>query len=39
VAAALLIFPRDPRFAERAAPILDLYHGLFEGERLHPATT
>jgi hypothetical protein len=30
------IFPRDPRFAERAAPILDLYHGLFEGERLHP---
>ena len=30
------IFPRDPRFAERAAPILDLYHGLWQGERLHP---
>jgi len=30
------IFPRDPRFAERAGPILDLYAGLYEGERLHP---
>jgi hypothetical protein len=30
------IFPRDPRFAERAAPILDLYAGLWQGERLHP---
>ncbi len=30
------IFPRDPRFAERAGPILDLYAGRFEGERLHP---
>ena len=30
------IFPRDPRFAERAAPILDLYAGLWQDERLHP---
>ncbi len=30
------IFPRDERFAERAAPILDLYQGLWQGERLHP---
>jgi len=30
------IFPRDPRFAERAGPILDLYEGRWEGERLHP---
>ena len=30
------IFPRDPRFAERAAPILDLYAGRWQGERLHP---
>jgi hypothetical protein len=30
------IFPRDPRFAERAAPILDLYQGRWQGERLHP---
>ncbi len=30
------IFPRDPRFAERAGPILDLYQGRFEGELLHP---
>jgi hypothetical protein len=30
------IFPRDPRFAEKAGPILDLYQGRWEGERLHP---
>ncbi len=30
------IFPRDPRFAEKAAPILDLYAGGWQGERLHP---
>lgn len=30
------IFPRDPRFAEKAAPILDLYAGTWQGERLHP---
>lgn len=30
------IFPRDPRFAERAGPILDLYAGRWHGERLHP---
>lgn len=30
------IFPRDPRFAEKAAPILDLYAGIWQGERLHP---
>jgi hypothetical protein len=30
------IFPRDPLFAERAGPILDLYAGFWQGERLHP---
>ncbi len=30
------IFPRDPRFADRAGPILDLYQGRWEGELLHP---
>jgi hypothetical protein len=30
------IFPRDPLFAERAGPILDLYAGHWQGERLHP---
>jgi hypothetical protein len=30
------IFPRDPRFAEKAGPILDLYEGRWQGERLHP---
>jgi len=30
------IFPRDPLFAERAGPILDLYAGVWQGERLHP---
>ena len=30
------IFPRDTRFAEKAGPILDLYEGRWQGERLHP---
>jgi len=30
------IFPRDPRFAERAGPILDLYQGRWQHELLHP---
>jgi hypothetical protein len=30
------IFPRDPNFAAKAAPILDLYAGVWQGERLHP---
>jgi hypothetical protein len=30
------IFPRDPLFAQRAGPILDLYAGIWQGERLHP---
>jgi hypothetical protein len=30
------IFPRDPRFAERAGPILDLYEGRWQGEPLGP---
>jgi hypothetical protein len=30
------IFPRDPLFAQRAGPILDLYAGYWQGERLHP---
>jgi hypothetical protein len=30
------IFPRDPRFAEKAGRILDLYEGRWEGELLHP---
>ena len=30
------IFPRDRRFAEKAGPILDLYAGRWQGERLHP---
>ena len=30
------IFPRDPRFREKAGPILDLYEGRWEGELLHP---
>ena len=28
------IFPRDPRFAEKAGPILDLYAGCWEGQPL-----
>jgi len=30
------IFPRDPRFLERAGPILDLYEGRWGGKLLHP---
>ena len=30
------IFPRDPRFAERAGPILDLYEGRWDGDLLEP---
>jgi hypothetical protein len=30
------IFPRDPKFTEKAGPILDLYAGRWEGELLHP---
>jgi hypothetical protein len=30
------IFPRDPRFAEKAGPILDLSAGRWQGELLHP---
>lgn len=30
------IFPRDPLFAQKAGPILDLYAGRWQGERLHP---
>ena len=30
------IFPRDPRFREKAGPILDLYAGHWEGELLEP---
>src|SRR5258708_24981696 len=30
------IFPRDPAFATKAARILDLYEGLWEGKPLHP---
>jgi hypothetical protein len=30
------IFPRDPKFAEKAGRILDLYQGRWEGELLHP---
>jgi hypothetical protein len=30
------IFPRDPRFAEKAGPILDLYAGTWEGKLLSP---
>jgi hypothetical protein len=30
------IFPRDPNFAAKAGPILDLYEGRWERERLHP---
>ena len=29
-------FPRNPRFAEKAAPIFDLYAGGWQGERLYP---
>jgi len=30
------IFPRDPRFLEKAAPVLDLYERRWQGELLHP---
>jgi DDE superfamily endonuclease len=30
------LFPRDPRFAEKAGPILDLYAGTWQGELLGP---
>lgn len=30
------IFPRDPHFAEKAGPILDLYAGTWEGQPLGP---
>src|SRR3954447_21472739 len=30
------IFPRDPLFAEKAGPILDLYGGIWEGKPLGP---
>ena len=30
------LFPKDPRFAEKAGPILDLYVGLWEGQPLGP---
>ena len=30
------IFPRDPRFAERAGPVLDLYQGIWQGAPLGP---
>jgi hypothetical protein len=30
------IAPRDPHFAERAAPVLDLYHGVWRGQPLGP---
>ena len=30
------IFPRDPRFAEKAGPILDLYAGTWQGKLLGP---
>jgi DDE superfamily endonuclease len=29
-------FPRDPRFKEKAGPILDLYEGRWEGQSLEP---
>ena len=28
-------FPRDPRFAQKAAPVLDLYQRCWEGQPLH----
>jgi hypothetical protein len=30
------VFPRDPRFLERASPVLDLYERRWEGRLLHP---
>ena len=33
---APVIFARDSLFKEKAGPILDLYQGCWQGERLHP---
>jgi len=30
------IFPRDPRFLEKAGSVLDLYERRWQSERLHP---
>lgn len=30
------LFPRDPQFLEKATVILDLYHGVWQGEPLGP---
>ena len=30
------LFPRDPDFAQKAARVLDLYQGLWEGKRIRP---
>jgi hypothetical protein len=30
------IFPRDPNFVAKAAPVLDLYHGVWTGQPLGP---
>jgi len=30
------VFPTDPRFLEKAGPVLDLYQGRWEGRLLHP---
>lgn len=30
------LFPRDPLFLEKASPVLDLYHGFWQGEPLGP---
>ena len=30
------VFPTDPDFLARAGPVLDLYHGRWEGRLLHP---
>jgi hypothetical protein len=32
----LWVFPRDPRFVEKAGPVLDLYERRWQGELLHP---
>jgi hypothetical protein len=32
------LFPKDPRFAEKAGPILDLYAGIWQGQALGPKT-
>ena len=30
------LFPRDPDFEEKAARVLDLYHGIWQGQPLEP---